>query len=105
MTATAQLKIKVHFVFLCFNYIFVSCVSYMMREDSNAVLFYDHCLYPAILKWHGHEHDKVYSPSMSVWIASYCVHFTVCVDVSWTQIKVCQTEEKKLHSVSRMCVN
>jgi len=38
MTATAQLKIEVNFVFLCFNYIFVSSVSYIIREDSRAVL-------------------------------------------------------------------
>ena len=66
MTATAQLKIKVNFVFLCFNYILVSSVSYMMREDSKAVLSYDHRLYPAIVNWHGYEHNKVYSLSMSV---------------------------------------
>jgi hypothetical protein len=77
----------------------------MTREDSKAVLTYDHCLYPAILNWHRYEHDKVYSLSMSVWIAFHCVYFTVYVDVSLTQIKVGQTEEMKLHSVSRICVN
>jgi hypothetical protein len=49
MAATAQLKIKVNLVFLCFNYMFVSSVSYMNREDSRAVLYYDHCWYPAML--------------------------------------------------------
>ena len=104
MTAIAELKIMVNFVFLCFNCIFVSSVSYMMREDSKAVLTYDHCLYPAILNWYGHEHNKVYSLSMSVWITFHCVYFRVCVDVSLTQIKVGHTEEKKLHSVSRKYV-
>ena len=105
MTATAQLKIKVNLVFLCFNYIFVSSVSYMIREYSRAVLYYDHCLYPAILNWHRYEHDTVYSPSMSVWTAFHYVHFTACVDVSLTQIKVGQTQKNKLYSVSRMYVN
>ena len=105
MTATSQLKIEVNLVFLCFNYIFVSSVSYMIREDSRSVLYYDHCLYPAILNWHGYEHDTVYSPSMSVWNAFHYVYFTVCVDVSLTQIKVGQTQKNKLHSVSRMYVN
>ena len=50
MKAAAQLKIKVHFVFLCFNYICVCSVCYVMREDSKAALSYDHRLYPAILK-------------------------------------------------------
>jgi len=80
MTATAWLKIKVNLVFVCFNYIFVSSVSYMIREDSRAVLYCDHCLYPAIWNWHGYEHDTVYSPSMSVWTAFHCVYFTVRVD-------------------------
>ena len=38
MTATAQLKTEVNLVFLCFNYTFVSSVSYMIREDSRALL-------------------------------------------------------------------
>ena len=59
MTTTAQLKMKANLVFLCFNYIFVSSVSYVIIEDSRAVLYYDHCWYPAILNWHGYEHNTV----------------------------------------------
>ena len=74
-------------MFPCFNYIFGSSVSDMIKEDSELCsTMTTVCIQQS--KTDMDMNAIKFSLSMSVSIAFHCVYFIVCVDVSLTQFKV-----------------